>query len=301
MLLVLFIFGSLLIVHLLKNKRSVGLREVYKQYVNDLSPLYPVSEARTLVMWVFEAYLSVTRKDVLSNLPLTVIPGELEAAMGKLMAGEPVQYVLGRAPFYGRSFKVGPGILIPRNETEELVQLILNNHRGKMKVLDLGTGSGCIAITLALEWKEAEVTALDISDQALELAKVNAADLNVKLSFAKADILANGLDPGKFDLMVSNPPYVLENERNLMHPNVLNHEPSLALFVPDDNPLKFYKAILFQTKRHLNPNGYLYFEINEAFGPEVKDLMQKEGFSEIQLYKDLNGKDRVVYGKYAPP
>lgn len=276
----------------------MGLREVYKQYVSDLSSLYPESEARALVLWIFEAYLSVSRKDVLANLPLKKIPAALGAAMGKLMAGEPVQYVLGKAPFYGRQFNVGPGILIPRNETEELVQLVLNNHKGKMRVLDLGTGSGCIAITLALEWLEAEVEAIDISDQALKWAKVNAAELNASLSFAKANILAEVLDLGKWDIMVSNPPYVLENERSLMHPNVLNHEPSLALFVPDNKPLQFYKAIVFHAKKHLNPNGYLYFEINEAFGPEVSELMQKEGFSDVQLYQDLNGKDRVVYGKY---
>ena len=279
----------------------MGLREVYKQYVSELSSLYPESEARMLVMWIFEDYLSVTRKDLLANLPLTVIPEGLEVAMGRLMAGEPVQYILGKAPFYGRYFKVGPGILIPRNETEELVQLILNNHKGKMKVLDLGTGSGCIAITLALEWVEAEVKAIDISDHALELAKVNAVELKAKLSFAKADLLADVLDLGKYDIVVSNPPYVLENERSMMHPNVLNHEPSLALFVPDNNPLQFYKAIVIHAKSHLNPNGYLYVEINEAFGPEVKELMQREGFSGIELYQDLNGKDRVVYGKYLVP
>ena len=279
----------------------MGLREVYKQYVSELSSLYPESEARMLVMWIFEDYLSVTRKDLLANLPLTVIPEGLEVAMGRLMAGEPVQYILGKAPFYGRYFKVGPGILIPRYETEELVQLILNNHKGKMKVLDLGTGSGCIAITLALEWVEAEVKAIDISDHALELAKVNASELKAKLSFAKADLLADVLDLGKYDIVVSNPPYVLENERSMMHPNVLDHEPSVALFVPDNDPLQFYKAIVFHAKSHLNPNGYLYVEINEAFGPEVKDLMQKEGFSGIQLYQDLNGKDRVVYGKYLAP
>lgn len=167
-----------------------------------------------------------------------------------------------------------------------------------MKILDLGTGSGCIAITLALEWEEAHVEAIDISDQALALAKINAAHLKAKLSFAKADILANVLDLGKYDIMVSNPPYVLENERTMMHRNVLDHEPSLALFVADNNPLQFYNAIVLHAKRHLNPNGYLYFEINEAFGTEVMELMQRKGFSEIQLYQDLNGKDRVVSGKY---
>lgn len=275
----------------------MNLRELFKHYVSALSSIYPDSEARILVMWVFEDYLFVSRKDVLNNTPINTIPEALERAFTKLMAGEPIQYVLGKAPFYGRYFKVGPGVLIPRNETEELVQLIVQNHKRKMKVLDLGTGSGCIAITLALECADAELTAIDISDLALTIAKLNATELKAKLNIVKKDILQGDLQLGKFDLMVSNPPYVLENERSVMQINVLDHEPSLALFVPDSDPLRFYKAIVLHAKQHLNPNGYLYFEINEAFGPEVMALMQLEGFLEIQLYQDINGKDRIVYGK----
>jgi len=275
----------------------MNLRELFKHYVSALSSIYPDSEARILVMWVFEDYLFVSRKDVLNNTPINTIPEALERAFTKLMAGEPIQYVLGKAPFYGRYFKVGPGVLIPRNETEELVQLIVQNHKRKMKVLDLGTGSGCIAITLALECADAKLTAIDISDLALTIAKLNATELKANLNIVKKDILQGDLQLGKFDLMVSNPPYVLENERSVMQINVLDHEPSLALFVPDSDPLRFYKAIVLHAKQHLNPNGYLYFEINEAFGPEVMALMQLEGFLEIQLYQDINGKDRIVYGK----
>jgi len=275
----------------------MNLRALFKHYVRALSSIYPDSEARILVMWIFEAYLFVSRKDVLNNTPINTIPEALERAFTKLMAGEPIQYVLGKAPFYGRYFKVGPGVLIPRNETEELVQLIVRNHKRKMKVLDLGTGSGCIAITLALECADAELTAIDISDLALTIANLNATELKAKLNIVKKDILQGDLQLGKFDLMVSNPPYVLENERSVMQINVLDHEPSLALFVPDSDPLRFYKAIVLHAKQHLNPNGYLYFEINEAFGPEVMALMQLEGFLEIQLYQDINGKDRIVYGK----
>lgn len=275
----------------------MNLRALYKQYVSELSSIYPDSEARTLVMWVFEAYLFVSRKDVLNNTPINTIPEALEKAFTKLVAGEPIQYVLGKAPFYGRYFKVGPGVLIPRNETEELVQLIVKNHKGKMRVLDLGTGSGCIAITLALECAKAELIAIDISDQAISIAKLNATELKAKLNIVKKDILQDDLQLGKFDLMVSNPPYVLENERSVMQINVLDHEPSLALFVPDSDPLRFYKAIVLHAKQHLNPKGHLYFEINEAFGPEIIALMQLEGFSEIRLYQDINGKDRIVFGK----
>ncbi|AEL25436.1 peptide chain release factor N(5)-glutamine methyltransferase [Cyclobacterium marinum] len=275
----------------------MNLREIYKAYVNQLTSLYPDTEARSLVMWLFEAYLSVDRKDVLNNQPILQIPEALQNAMNKLMAGEPIQYILEKAPFYGREFRVGPGVLIPRNETEELVQLILQNHKGKMKVLDLGTGSGCIAITLALEWAEAEVSGLDISEQALAVANENAAKYAAKLNFIKADVLQKDLNLEKFDLMVSNPPYVLEKERTLMQANVLKHEPELALFVPDEDPLRFYKAICLHAKESLHPNGFLYFEINEAFGPEVVSMMNSEGFGEVRLVQDINGKDRIVYGQ----
>ncbi|MBI0400875.1 peptide chain release factor N(5)-glutamine methyltransferase [Cyclobacterium marinum] len=275
----------------------MNLREVYKAYVSQLISLYPDTEARSLVMWLFEAYLSVDRKDVLNNQPILQIPEDLQNAMNKLMAGEPIQYILEKAPFYGREFRVGPGVLIPRNETEELVQLILQNHKGKMKVLDLGTGSGCIAITLALEWAEAEVSGLDISEQALAVANENAAKYAAKLNFIKADVLQKDLNLEKFDLMVSNPPYVLEKERTLMQANVLKHEPELALFVPDEDPLRFYKAICLHAKESLHPNGFLFFEINEAFGPEVVSMMNSEGFGEVRLVQDINGKDRIVYGQ----
>lgn len=275
----------------------MNLRDVYKAYVSQLTSLYPDTEARSLVMWLFEAYLSVNRKDVLNNKPIPLVPENLENAMAKLMAGEPIQYILAKAPFYGREFRVGPGVLIPRNETEELVQLILQNHKGKMKVLDLGTGSGCIAISLALEWAEAEVSALDISEQALAIAKHNAAKHGAKLNFIKADVLNKDLHLDQYDLMVSNPPYVLEKERALMQANVLKHEPELALFVPNEDPLRFYKAICIHAKESLNPNGFLYFEINEAFGPEVVSMMNSEGFGEVRLIRDINGKDRIVYGQ----
>jgi release factor glutamine methyltransferase len=239
----------------------------------------------------------VSRKDILNNSPIGIIPESLEKAFTRLIAGEPIQYVLGEAPFYGRFFHVAPGVLIPRNETEELVQLIVQKHKGKVKILDLGTGSGCIAITLALECAKAEVTAIDISDDALAIAKHNAEALNAKLNFVKKDILQADLQLGTFDLMVSNPPYVLERERSLMQKNVLEHEPQLALFVPDSDPLRFYKAIAKHARENLKSNGYLYFEINEAFGAEVVEQMKLEGFSDIQIYQDINGKDRIVYGK----
>jgi release factor glutamine methyltransferase len=161
----------------------------------------------------------------------------------------------------------------------------------------LGTGSGCIAISLALEWVEASVTALDISDGALGIARKNASDLSAAVDFVKADMLSPSLPLGKVDILVSNPPYVLEQEKAFMKPNVLEHEPHLALFVPDKDPLKYYKALIRHAGNHLVKGGCLYVEINEKFGTEVAHLMEVNGLAEVQIYQDLQGKDRIVWGK----
>ncbi|NHE56963.1 peptide chain release factor N(5)-glutamine methyltransferase [Cyclobacterium plantarum] len=276
---------------------GIPLRDVYKQYCTALSGSYPVEEARNLVYWLFEAFLECERKDLLLDRELPFIPREMEAALDKLKAGMPIQYVLGKAPFYGRTFLMSPAVLVPRNETEELVHLILANHSGKLKVLDLGTGSGCIAITLDLEWSESQVQALDISPDAIEMARRNAAAMDASVSFFHADMLETELPLEMVDIMVSNPPYVLELEKGGMHQNVLAHEPHSALFVPDHDPLKFYRAIVRHARQYLNPGGYLYVEINEAYGKEVSDLMSGTGMEEVRVYQDLMGKDRVVWGR----
>lgn len=276
---------------------GISLKDIYKQYSIALSGSYPVEEAKNLVFWLFEAYLDCKRKDVLLDRELPFIPEEMEAALDKLIAGMPIQYVLGKAPFYGRTFQMSPAVLVPRNETEELVHLILANHSGKLKVLDLGTGSGCIAISLDLDWPDAQVLALDISPDALEMARKNAVAMESAVRFIQADMLGTDLPVEMVDIMVSNPPYVLEQEKRFIHRNVLAHEPHLALFVPDDDPLRFYRAIARQARKYLNPGGYLYVEINEAYGKEVADLMTASGMEEVQVYKDLMGKDRVVWGR----
>lgn len=276
---------------------GIPLRAIYKQYCTALSGIYPVEEARNLVFWLFEAFLECERKDLLLDRELPVIPREMEAALDKLKTGMPIQYVLGKAPFYGRTFQMNPAVLVPRSETEELVHLILANHSGKLKVLDLGTGSGCIAITLDLEWPDAQVQALDISPDALEMARHNAAVMDASVRFFHADMLDTNLPLEMVDIMVSNPPYVLEQEKGGMHQNVLAYEPHSALFVPDHEPLKFYMAITQLARRYLNPGGYLYVEINEAYGKEVSDLMSGTGMEEVRVYKDLMGKDRVVWGR----
>ncbi|WP_162343478.1 peptide chain release factor N(5)-glutamine methyltransferase [Cyclobacterium salsum] len=273
------------------------LKALFVQYKEALGDSYPAEEAENLVYWLMEAYLGVKKWDLLSQKVVEGIPPAMEQALEKLKSGLPIQYILGKAPFYGREFLVSPEVLIPRPETEELVHLILKNHSGKKQLLDLGTGSGCIAISLALDWSEASVTALDISNGALAIAQKNASDLSATVDFVKADMLSHSLPLGKVDILVSNPPYVMEQEKAYMKPNVLEHEPHLALFVPDMDPLKYYKALIRHAGNHLVKGGYLYVEINEKFGTEVAYLMEVNGLAEVQVYRDLQGKDRIVWGK----
>lgn len=276
---------------------AATLQTLRSQYQAALSDTYSSEEAENLVYWLMEAYLGVKKRDFISQKTVESIPPGMEQALKQLQSGLPIQYILEKAPFYGREFLVGPEVLIPRQETEELVHLILKNHSGKKQLLDLGTGSGCIAISLALEWSEASVTALDISDGALAIARKNASDLVATVDFVKADMLSDSLPLGKVDILVSNPPYVMDQEKAFMQRHVLDHEPHLALFVPDTDPLKYYKAIVRHAGNHLMAGGFLYVEINEKFGTEVAKLMEANDLHEVQVYQDLQGKDRVVWGK----
>lgn len=235
--------------------------------------------------------------DILNDVPIEAVPVEMEKALEKLLRGMPIQYILGKAPFYGREFKVGPEVLIPRNETEELVHLIIKeNPQSGLKILDVGTGSGCIPITLELEMKNAVVFGLDISEKALEMANENAKSLKADVLFFHCNILQEEIPIQELDILVSNPPYVRDSEQAQMHQNVLQYEPHLALFIADDNPLIFYLSIAEKGRNALKPGGKLYFEINEAFGSETKKLMEDLGYSEIRILEDLNGRNRMATG-----
>ncbi|MFC4870361.1 peptide chain release factor N(5)-glutamine methyltransferase [Negadavirga shengliensis] len=279
---------------------SVSLRQFYRDHTQKLQPLYPKQEAESLVLWLLDHFLGIKRKDILSDVKMSSATQEFDAAFQKLSQGIPVQYILKSAPFYGRTFKVGTGVLIPRRETEELVHLILTRHQGNCSVLDIGTGSGCIPITLALEMPESEVYAMDVSGIALAIARENASDLKARVKFFQVDVLEEDLPVKGLDIVVSNPPYVKESEKKAMHPNVLQHEPHLALFVPDEDPLLFYRRISEIAPFSLTPGGYLYFEINETLGKETKDLLENLGYEEVTIYGDLNGKDRFVSGRWCP-
>lgn len=273
----------------------MDIRRLFKDYCHQLQELYPSYEAESLVYLLFEYFLKLKRTDLLKENNIDVIPQALEQARMKLMEGIPFQYIVQSAPFYGRDFMVNPSVLIPRNETEELVHLILNENKGKgLKIMDLGTGSGCIPITLALEMDHPAIIAVDISRAALELAKFNAHTFESRVAFYQLDILNEGFPERNLDILISNPPYVRVSEKQSMHQNVLDHEPHLALFVTDEDPLVFYRSIAIKGREALKSGGKLYLEINAALGQQVIELLSSSNYSEIRLIKDLNGKDRMV-------
>lgn len=220
---------------------------------------------------------------------------ELEDILQRLSRFEPLQYIEGRTLFLGREFWVAPGVLIPRPETEELVELMLKEIPADARILDVGTGSGCIAISLAKALPDALVTAWDVSPEALSVARVNARKLQANVRFVECDVLACQVDEvGLYDVIVSNPPYVTEAEKADMEPNVLQWEPSLALFVPDDDPLRFYRRIAVLGRDMLADGGRLYFEINRAYGREMVEMLRAMGYVGVRVEKDLSQNDRFV-------
>ncbi|MEB2778839.1 peptide chain release factor N(5)-glutamine methyltransferase [Algoriphagus sp. C2-6-M1] len=260
---------------------------------------YDMQESESLVSWLFEHHLGWKRTENLNKADESSFPPKLFEDLERLKTGEPIQYILGKGPFYGREFLVSPATLIPRNETEELVHLIIKqNPKAGLKILDIGTGTGCIPISLALEMNSPEIFAMDISEDALVIARQNADVLGAKVTFTKCDILIQTPEVGELDILVCNPPYIPEQEKIEMHRNVLDFEPELALFVSNDDPLIFYRAIAQKGKQLLKTGGKLYFEINEKYGKEVAALMQAMGYLDVQLLKDINGKDRITVARH---
>jgi release factor glutamine methyltransferase len=252
---------------------------------------------------VFEHLFNLSRTDILMDKPVLLDENEasrLREIAKRISDHEPVQYILGTALFFGRHFSVNPSVLIPRPETEELVHEILRRNEGQsnsLRVLDIGTGSGCIPITIQLEIPQSTVFAVDISEEALVTARSNAIVLHADVGFFKCDILNELTNLTQLDIVISNPPYIAEEEKLYMQPNVIAHEPHLALFVNNDDPLIFYRAIAKQSSAMLQPGGQLWFEINERFGSTVKGLMEKNGFHSVEILRDTAGKERFVSGK----
>ena len=274
------------------------LSQTYSEWMASLSAqlsTYSQAEAENLVFWLLEHHLGLRRADLQLTILTAVDRKPLLADFERLLTGEPIQYILGEAPFYGRSFGVTRDTLIPRNETEELVhKIIKENPKSGLRVLDLGTGTGCIPITLALELQNPEVYALDVSVQALAVARKNALQLGAKVEFLEGDLLGSIPNLALFDVLVSNPPYVPLRDQGEMQANVLNFEPHLALFVPDEDPLVFYRAIGVWGQQLLKSGGNLYLEIYENLADELVQLLGSQGYEQLRVHQDLNGKNRML-------
>jgi len=277
------------------------VRDCRRHYSSELEKIYGSDEANALIMILLDHYFSIDRVKIAMEPELRLSESELltlHFAVKELLKNKPIQYVLGETEFCGMKFFVEEGVLIPRPETEEMVrQLAVGHWPLAAKILDIGTGSGCVAISLAKLLKDSVVTAVDVSEKALEIAKKNAAENDADVRFVLDDIL-NPKNPelidNQYDIIVSNPPYVCESEKSEMRANVLDYEPSSALFVSDSDPLIFYRKILEFAQKTLKPNGEIWFEINEKLGQEMQNLCLEKGFKNVEIIKDFRGKDRIL-------
>ena len=283
----------------------------YEQFWQPLTSLYDAGEAKAIARMALDVAFGMSMADILCGKVTQLSADEsqkLQKIQDRLLKGEPVQYVLGSADFGGRVFHVDPGVLIPRPETAELCQWIVESEgsasvngddRRAVSILDIGTGSGCIAITLALDIPHSRVSAWDISDEALRIARANAESLGAAVTFSRRDALqplapsTQAVCPG-YDIIVSNPPYIYNKEKESMQQHVLGFEPHLALFAPDDNPMLFYRAISNYAATALHPGGSLYFELNPLLAGDVASLLSSCGFLHVEIRPDQFGKQRFI-------
>lgn len=290
--------------------RGMNLKELLVQFKEELSGIYEAQEIVAIFNLLMEHVTGFNNR----QLSLKGISTEMQdefamwGYLGELKTGKPVQYVIGEASFYGLKFKVNPAVLIPRPETEELVEWVIESCRvrsaggwmpskDKLSIVDIGTGSGCIAVTLASKISGSRVIGLDVSSEAIEVAKMNALLNSVGITFVQGDILDSNLElspDGKYDVIVSNPPYITPEEKEQMHQNVLDNEPHLALFVTQEKPLVFYEAIADFGMSNLTSGGLLFLEINEHLGKETVQMLVDKSFINIVLRKDMQGKDRMI-------
>lgn len=279
------------------------LKEIKNIFHLELDKIYPKEEVDSFFYLMLEHYLEMERF-VLALQPKYAITKEEEQpffeGLQKLKEELPIQYIIGTTYFMDMDFKVDKNVLIPRPETEELVRWMLSeidNEKTEISILDVGTGSGCIAVSLAKHLPRAKIHALDVSPEAIQVAHENAKNNGVGIEFIEADILKTPTIEQEFDIIVSNPPYVRELEKREMQNNVLQNEPDLALFVENDNPLIFYKTITQFAQKHLNPNGKLFFEINQFLGEETKSILKQYNFKSIELRQDMFGNNRMLKGE----
>ena len=287
------------------------MKQIISQISSQLQTAYPEDEARSLAWWIMEELTGKSRTELQFGCKDTafssIMQEKSQEIISRLLHFEPIQYIFGHTLWCGLDLLVTPATLIPRPETAELVERINKPTQtlpeGKaLKVLDVGTGSGCIAIALKKAHPSWSVTGIDISPEAIAIARENARRNNVEVNFQVADIFDFNEENPKYDVVVSNPPYICESEKTSMRPNVLNFEPSTALFVPDSDPLLFYRRIAELFSLPLQGKGRergLFFEINEAFGEELKQLLDSLGYTDIQIHKDIYGKDRIIEARMA--
>lgn len=276
------------------------IAEYYKGLRSSLAQALPKGEADSAAAILMEDIGGYTRTTLFADGDRDIsdfLKGKIDEAASRIIAGEPVQYAVGRALFMGNSYIVTPAVLIPRPETAALVDMITDHAAGRsdLRVLDIGTGSGCIAISLARALPFARVDAIDISADALEIARQNAVNLKAKVNFRQEDIL-KAVPPAMpcYDIIVSNPPYITDSEKADMDARVLDYEPSTALFVPDSDPLKFYRAIAEYAAKALVAGGSLYFEINRSYGSEIEKMLADKGFADIEINRDFRGNTRYA-------
>ncbi len=279
------------------------LKKLKTDFTASLKGIYPSEEIQSFFNILSEEYLKLSRLEIALNPQKEISENAAEKfqkAILRLKNQEPLQYIIGETEFYGLPFKVNKHTLIPRPETEELVDWILSEKTLNTQysllntILDIGTGSGCIAISLAKNLSNSKVSAMDFSEEALKIAKENAVINKVEVDFIQMDILNTKTLPKQYDIIVSNPPYVRELEKKQMQQNVLRYEPDSALYVSNDDPLLFYRTISRLAKNHLNPHGKLFFEINEYLADELTELLKFEGFQSIEIKKDIFGKNRMI-------
>lgn len=281
----------------------------YQQLWQSLTPLYEVCEAQAIIRLMLDVRFGLSLTDIICGKVNELSADdevEVRKIIFRLQKAEPIQYILGEAEFAGYTFHVAPGVLIPRPETAELVNYIIEQTDPDVSnILDICTGSGCIAISIALALPHSSVTAWDISDNALRIAKMNAERLNANVSFEQRDALTlmknfpENIDTEKetvrkWDVIVSNPPYICEKEKCSMAKNVLDYEPDIALFVPDEDPLLFYRKITEYAREFLQPHGTLYFEINPLYAEATRQMIEEYGFNEVEIMRDMQLKDRMI-------
>ncbi len=278
---------------------EISIAQLSRQIQTKLTPIYGEGEAKAMVRLIFHSLKGWSLTDMIIHADNIVSPYVLEKTekiISRLLDNEPIQYILGEAYFYGMNLKVDNSTLIPRPETEELVDIIVHENQSHkdLNILDIGTGSGAIAIALSRNLPFSNVDAIDISENALKIAHENARNLHTHIGFTKADIFKFEPKTDYYDIIVSNPPYIDESEKDSMDSNVLEYEPHQALFVPDENPLIYYIRIAETAKDSLKQRGHLYFEINPRHAEELAEYLNKKGYMDIEIVKDINGKKRFI-------